>query len=48
MDLSENKKEKSKKDLNRLETLGANGEEEKKNEENSISSWEEDSGEEVN
>ena len=47
LDLSENKKEKSKKDLNRLETLGANGEEEKKNEENSISSWEEDSGEEV-
>ena len=48
LDLSENKKEKSKKDLNRLETIGANGEEEKKNEENSISSWEEDSGEEVN
>ena len=50
LDLSENKKEKekSKKDLNRLETMGLNMEEEKKNGENSISSWEEDSGEEVN
>ena len=50
LDLSENKKEKekSKKDLNRLETMGLNMEEEKKNGENSISSWEEDSAEEVN
>ena len=48
LDLSENKKEKTKKDLNRIETTGMNVEEEKKNAENSISSWEEDSGEEVN
>ena len=48
LDLSENKKDKSKKDLNIIETTGVNAEEEKKNEENSISSWEEDSGEEVN
>ena len=50
LDLSDNKKEKSKKELNRVETTGMNlnAEEEKKNGENSISSWEEDSGEEVN
>ena len=50
LDLSDNKKEKSKKELNRVETTGMNlnAEEEKKDGENSISSWEEDSGEEVN
>ena len=49
LDLSDNKKEKSKKELNIIETTGINNaEEEKKNGENSISSWEEDSGEEVN
>ena len=50
LDLSDNKKEKSKKELNRVETTGMNlnAEEEKKNGENSISSWEEDSGEDVN
>ena len=48
LDLSENKKEKTNKNLNRIETTGMNVEEEKKNVENSISSWEEDSGEEVN
>ena len=40
------KKDKSKKDLNIVETTGMNIEEEKK--ENSVSSWEEDSGEEIN
>ena len=40
------KKDKSKKDLNIIETTGMNNEEEKK--ENSLSSWEEDSGEEIN
>ena len=48
LDLSDNRKEKSKKDMNIIETTGVNLEEEKKNAENSISSWEEDSGEEIN
>ena len=43
----ETKKDKSKKDLNIIETTGIN-EEEKKNGDNSISSWEEDSAEEIN
>ena len=47
LDLSDNRKEKSKKNINVIETTGLN-EEEKKDAENSISSWEEDSGEEIN
>ena len=47
LDLSDNRKEKSKKNINVIETTGLN-EEEKKDTENSISSWEEDSGEEIN
>ena len=47
LDLSDNRKEKSKKNINVIETTGLN-EEEKKDDENSISSWEEDSGEEIN
>ena len=43
----ETKKDRSKKDLNIIETTGIN-EEEKKNGDNSISSWEEDSAEEIN
>ena len=46
IDRVDTKKDKSKKDLNIVETTGMNIEEEKK--ENSISSWEEDSGEEIN
>ena len=44
----ESKKDKSKKDLNIIETTGMNVEEEKKNDEKDVSSWEEDSGDQAN
>ena len=42
------KTDKSKKDLNIIETTGMNVEEEKKNDEKDVSSWEEDSGDQAN